>query len=358
MTPPSPPPPPLRSTDDGSAAESARRRFTKGRHLTISIPRLSNLKVRRAPVNPRALSEQHILSGDNDDATEISLNDPCIDLNIRQDIYRWAVVYENQRGFASITITSNKRYLLYHLRITIFSTPYYSRLGLLPHDPPPFTIPEADGRRDRQPQVSLHDYPLPDGTWRWVSTAWMVDMRSEGEVHYDGFEYNWFFRRHKWRPEPGAFNAGGWVRRRRWVRLMMRPAHPIEPSDDGYSQSANKTPPPTRYSIIPDHGALQLEAEKALVWRGDAEDWKRCHHLMVRLNRDGTKLDLWREWLGVPPRVRHRKVWTEDDYTIPSEESSSLEARAPALEGAQREDLAGVVRDHVRAAFYNSILQR
>jgi hypothetical protein len=111
MTPPSPPPPPLRSTDDGSAAESARRRFTKGRHLTISIPPFSNLKLRRARDNPRPLAEQHILSGENDDATEISLNEPCIDLNIGHDIYRWAVVYENQRGFAFTTITSDKGYL-------------------------------------------------------------------------------------------------------------------------------------------------------------------------------------------------------------------------------------------------------
>lgn len=245
------------------------------------------------------------------------------------------------------------------LRITIFSTSYYSRLGLLPHDPPAFTVPEADGRRDRQPQVTLHDYPLPDGTWRWVSTAWMVDMRSEGEVHYDGFEYNWFFRRHKWRPEPGVFNAGGWVRRRRWVRLMVRPAHPVEQLEDGYDHSHNITSPSTRYSIIPDNSALELEAEKALVWRGSPDDWKRCHHLMVRLNRDGTKLDLWREWLGVSPRTRHGKVvWSEDDFGIPSEESNSLVAKAPMLEGVQREDLVAVVHDHVRATLCISILQR
>ena len=205
--------------------------------------------------------------------------------------------------------------------------------------------------------MSLHDYPLPDGTWRWVSTSWMVDMRSEGEVHYDGFEYNWLFRRHKWRPEPGWLSAGGWVRRRRWVRLMMRPAHPhhatIEQSDSGVPTATSSS---TRFSVMPDSSALELETEKVMVWRGGPDDWNRCHHLMARLNRDGTKLELWREWLGVPPRTRQRKVWTEDDNSVPLEKfNGGPSVRAPALEGAQRESLATVVHDHVRATIPSSV---
>ena len=175
----------------------------------------------------------------------------------------------------------------------------------------------------------------------------MVDMRSEGEVHYDGFEYNWLFRRHKWRPEPGVLSAGGWVRRRRWVRLMMRPACPtaIEQSERGVPPTIS---PLIRYSIPPHSSALDLETEKVMVWKGDLDDWKRCHHLMARLNRDGTKLELLREWLGVSPRVRQRKIWTEDDNALPLEEFiGGRSMRAPALEGAQRESLATVVHDHV-----------
>jgi hypothetical protein len=171
----------------------------------------------------------------------------------------------------------------------------------------------------------------------------MVDMRSEGQVHYDGFEYNWFFRRHKWRPEPGAFSAGGWVRRRRWVRLMLRPARSIEQSDYGDGQNPAITS--TRYSIAPDDGALELAAAKATVWSGEPNNWERIHHLMVRWNRDGTRLELWREWLGVPPQTRQMKVWSEDKYSLPSEEEDATKARP--LEGAQRENLAAVVRDHV-----------
>ena len=176
----------------------------------------------------------------------------------------------------------------------------------------------------------------------------MVDMRSEGQVHYDGFEYNWFFRSHKWRPEPGAFSAGGWVRRRRWVRLMMRPARSIELNDDVDGRNPAITLSSTRYSVAPDDGALELEAAKAMSWSGEPDNWERIHHLMVRWNRDGTRLELWREWLGVPPQTRQRKVWSEDEDALSSEEEQNGHAtKARPLEGAQRENLAAVIRDHV-----------
>ncbi|TFY62107.1 hypothetical protein EVG20_g6829, partial [Dentipellis fragilis] len=94
-----------------------------------------------------------------------------------KDVYRWAAVYENQRG------------------VTLFSSANYSPQSLLPIDPPAFTLADAEDLRNKQAEVSLNDYPLPDGTWRWVSNAWMIDMPGEGEVQYDGFEYNWFFRK-------------------------------------------------------------------------------------------------------------------------------------------------------------------
>ncbi|KAE9408068.1 hypothetical protein BT96DRAFT_808509, partial [Gymnopus androsaceus JB14] len=109
--------------------------------------------------------------------------------------------------------------------LTAFSIPYYSSNSLLPTDPAPFTLPSAVSlKRAHQPDVSLKEYPLPDGNWHWVSNSWMVDMRTDsGEVQHDGFEYNWMFRSNHWHATVGKLSAGGWVRRRRWVRLMMRP---------------------------------------------------------------------------------------------------------------------------------------
>jgi hypothetical protein len=101
-----------------------------------------------------------------------------------------------------------------------------------------------------------------------------------------------------------------------------------------------------------EDNASELETEKAMVWRGDLDDWKRCRHLMARLNRDGTKLELWKEWLGVSPRTRHRRVWTDDDYLTPSEDFvGGPIAGALALEGAQRESLVTAVQQHVRPVY-------
>ncbi|KAL1761925.1 hypothetical protein FB107DRAFT_200137 [Schizophyllum commune] len=96
-----------------------------------------------------------------------------------QDKFQWAVLYENQRGF------------------TFFSIPYYSSMGLLPFDPAPFTAPQFPatvpsssapvntapkrGRVRSQGTLSFNEFPLPDGTWRWLSKKWMVDMSSDAD---------------------------------------------------------------------------------------------------------------------------------------------------------------------------------
>jgi hypothetical protein len=191
-------------------------------------------------------------------------------------------------------------------------------------------------------------------------------MRGDGAVQYDGFEYNWFFRRHHWRPNVGHLNAGGWVRRRRWVRLMVKPAKkqsvriaepPPANADRVTLPGLGSTQPP---STIGTSSSLEKEV-KAIgeVWRGDAaEDWDRCHALMKRVGRDGRRIELWKTWLSglllstEEQALRHEprpQQWTEDSRLMPSEAdyaAKQLEPRPPPLE-VNRTAIANVIRTHV-----------
>ncbi|CAE6411225.1 unnamed protein product [Rhizoctonia solani] len=213
-----------------------------------------------------------------------------------KDIYEWAILYENQRG------------------ITIFSIPYYSRLSLLPTDPPPFTVPNeltgsGNGKSGQRTMLrapgALADYQLPDPTWRWVSKFWMVDMRGDGEVQQDGYEYNWCFRSKGWRASIGSFNAGGWVRRRRWVRLMMRPATAVTPLPPStYEDESSTTPTSTDPVTTPPSTSTVNESEKneredALIWRGDDGDWLRVRDALKNFRSDGRRLEVWERWLAL-----------------------------------------------------------
>ncbi|KAG0708859.1 hypothetical protein DFH29DRAFT_345129 [Suillus ampliporus] len=225
--------------DDPSAVEPARRRLapkTRSRMFSSLASLFSFCSFKRQKPQP-ADSEfeanslnnsvgQLPLEQTNDNTTIINLDVSSVsNIPDNKDEYRWAVVYENQRG------------------LTLFSSQYYSHLSLLPIDPPQFTVPSTSLKQSRQPNITLSNYPLPDGTWRWVSRTWMIDMRTDsGEVQYDGFEYNWFFREKNWHAEIGKLSTGAWVRRRRWVRLMMRPAqHTAGHSEGSPSPSTSKS---------------------------------------------------------------------------------------------------------------------
>lgn len=278
--------------DDSAAVESARRRVAgKFRfHLFASLRRLClNKRLKPHRKGPPTFKSDCLLSRSEDDARSITLSSGGLpDTLEEQDIYRWAVLYENQRG------------------LTIFSLPYYSSLSLLPTDPLPFTIPNAGTKRSQQPNVSLNNYPLPDATWRWVSKAWMIDMRSDlGEVQHDGFEYNWSFRETQWRAEIGPLSAGAWVRRRRWIRLMMRPAGwkwDLPWLADNHSERLTS---PLPSGAPPSETTLDsLEHKAALSWKGIPDvDWQQCYSLMKHLGSDGRKLELWHTWLN--PYITH-----------------------------------------------------
>lgn len=211
----------------------------------------------------------------------------------------------------------------------------------------------------------------------------MVDMRGDGQAQYDGFEYNWFFRQKHWRPQVGFFSAGAWVRRRRWVRLMIRPA--IQRTEPGQIPSGTQTPrgiieevlqlqhheagatrPP---SILPP--PEEDDGENVNVWQGDPEhDWERCHKALKHLDRDGRKLELWQRWIrstsNEPSQQGSRskgkekalpqKQWSEDDRLLPSQHArfttSTVDGMLAAdtgviIDPAPREHVSRVLRDHV-----------
>ncbi|OCH96158.1 hypothetical protein OBBRIDRAFT_787611 [Obba rivulosa] len=357
-----PPPPPLCSRQSGvSASDTARRHLASRRTFLHSI--LTSLHRKHTSSPGSHTGEDHA------EATEISPEEPRSttssaddsgtvirldgfsaaqhELENGEDVYKWAVLYEIQRG------------------ATIFSTQYYSPASLLPFDPPPFTVPSAsDNPAASRPTVSLNDYPLPDGTWRWVSRAWMIDMRSDGAVQYDGFEYNWVFRRKGWRPTVGFLSAGGFVRRRRWVRLMMRPGKRVQPLANVAGEPVEATkaqelegamrPPSAAATSVDDNG------DAANILQGDEGDWPRCRAALRRLGRDGKKLELWILWLnpllaeagdsrqekGKEPR----KQWTEDEEPMPSEwireEELAADVGMTISREVPREHLAAILRDH------------
>lgn len=156
-------------------------------------------------------------------------------------------------------------------------------------------------------------------------------MRGDGEVQHDGFEYAWSFRSRNWRAEVGFLSAGGFVRRRRWVRLMARDEGKKigeregagilaadaeragkevegEREEAGMQEAsrevafgpqilhnnAGATRPPSVVPSIMDED----EEGRIRVWRGDDGDWQRCHAALRRPRRDGKKLELWKKWFG------------------------------------------------------------
>jgi hypothetical protein len=98
------PPPPI--SEDRSVAELARKRLAKGKQLNLRFSYLNAWQTRR---KSRPLSEQPVFPDDTAEVINLNaLNGPWVDLNIGQDIYKWAVVYENQRGFARSSFASGR----------------------------------------------------------------------------------------------------------------------------------------------------------------------------------------------------------------------------------------------------------
>ncbi|KAJ8455723.1 hypothetical protein ONZ45_g18875 [Pleurotus djamor] len=313
---PSVPPPSFLQLDDDNAIKPQSKRFAR---LSL-FPHKHRRKEPSQEVLPVDIPDNSVEVADTASirSFHVAANVPPGTHDSQQDQYQWAVLYENQRG------------------LTIFSTPYYSRLSLLPNDPLPFTMPSADKRRSKQPRFNLANYPLPDGSWHWASKSWMVDMRgATGQVQHDGFEYNWLFRRHKWHASAKISN-GSFVRRRRWLRLMVKPATSLETQDDSAADPDDTSHP--RYDpSLPLHGEpsegkdpFDIHPRAIILGESAEDDWKRCCALLQRAGRDGRKLELWHRWLGLKhlnylsgvgksSMERVHKQWSEDGEPMPSE---------------------------------------
>lgn len=186
-------------------------------------------------------------------------------------------------------------------------------------------------------------------------------MRTDtGDVQYDGFEYNWIFRKKNWHAEVGLLSTGGFVRRRRWVRLMMRPAErptPSKPNNDRHDRltlpsqlfvclshlSVNTSSPST--DVV---GSTNLDVGN--VWQGSLEeDWVRCHIAMKRLDRDGQKLELWKKWLGFQltdsKAIDKKGKERQNDSQCPS--SAQVEKEDPASSVPPKEWVGAVVQKYV-----------
>jgi len=273
-----------------------------------------------------------------DRPNEVQLDDQHTASNKNTTLYRWAYVYENQRG------------------TTLFRTFRFSSNALFSFDPPPFSMlqPFSSNEWEKQPLLALDEYPLPDGSWCWLSAEWMIDMR-DGNVQHDGFEYNWSFGGKKWRSRAGRFNSRALVRRRRWARLMIRPVGGLESFAN--DQKANSGTKEVSRGSPSSGGIVAWDA----IWKGDGDDWSRCHAAIRSQDGDGRKLELWEDWIEQRPIDKtkvQRKQWTEDAEPLPSEVARDKHVETRLVERSARSPpgaISGVLRRHGVEILYTFI---
>ena len=157
----------------------------------------------------------------------------------------------------------------------------------------------------------------------------MIDMRTDlGEVQHDGFEYNWFFRDNNWHAKIGKLSAGAWVRRRRWLRLMMRPANHTRSLNGPRANQAAILSSPSLVRPASKLSLVELDLHTSHVWDGSEQDWQHVHRLLRHLGRDGRKLEFWRMLLG--PYATHAldiKGKGKQSDPLPPPSQNTLEKR-------------------------------
>ena len=150
---------------------------------------------------------------------------------------------------------------------------------------------------------------------------------------------------------------GGFVRRRRWVRLMMRPGKAKrallemdQPSGVADGEIVGHDHPSWIASILEGRSttassvlSISTHASEPLdqlpntitddVWQGCDTDqqWARCHALMNRLGRDGRKLEMWKKWLE--PCITHNDSSTTGRDKGKQRQMSGVEDNSPQSSG-------------------------
>lgn len=99
-----PPPPAFIQKDDYSAADLARKRLVPKSRFThfLSLPNLRTSNSKQNQKSPEQLTDTE-LQPQTDDLKPIKLDASQLnDEGEYKDKYEWAIVYENQRGCASV----------------------------------------------------------------------------------------------------------------------------------------------------------------------------------------------------------------------------------------------------------------
>lgn len=103
-----PPPPEAIQRDDYAAAEQARQRFSKrGLFSSVSLPlpnihqKKSNSRGRDDLPLPSSIAELGRPTSVSEEGLDLVVlsDDPALLEEIDKDVYRWAILYENQRGY-------------------------------------------------------------------------------------------------------------------------------------------------------------------------------------------------------------------------------------------------------------------
>ncbi|CED85639.1 Peroxin/Dysferlin domain [Phaffia rhodozyma] len=197
----------------------------------------------------------------------------------------WVRLWENQRG------------------ILFFGTPRFSANILFPLDPAPFTRP-GNTKQECQTPYNLKTYQLPDGTWKWAS-EWMVNMKRDGETDEKGWEYNSIFQPHGWHCSLPWHGWKGWVRRREWIRLRVKPnpCKQIEalPAATNVFQNDNKWSD-SPFSPIDNTRTLAART-RTPTWAGIHFQLDEAVKTLASRRVDRERLEVLAEWLEGGDRI-------------------------------------------------------